>query len=236
MSSFSTAGLIRTIRCVGAKVSESVRAKLFGEAGLLSPSCAAISIALSEIESMRGLKMQEVASTALMRRIGQNLVKISLWNLDLTGCIPDAIGDNCVNIEFLHLGGNPRMTGCIPENWGNLHKLQTVCLWETGVSGPIPSNFFSGATEVRQMHFFNTNLSGPIPDTIGQMKKLQHLRLDGTKLSGSIPVTLTELTQLTSINLDDTDLTVPEGATKMAVENTPKDPNAVINFLSLIKK
>ena len=206
--------------------------QLFGETGLLSPSCAAISLSLANFDSLASRKLQDMVSPALMRHIGPNLVKLSIRGM--TGFIPEAIGDNCVNLQIADFAGNPLLTGPIPENWDNLRKLQIVFLYDTGISGPIPSSFFRSATELRRLNLSNTNISGQIPESVGLLTKLKELRLDDTSISGRIPKTLAKLTNLTHLYLDGTQIEKPEGASKMWVDNNEENPTAVADFLALL--
>ena len=213
-------------------MTETVRDQLFGKAGLMSPSCAVKSFTFDSLKSLDSWEVAQITSPPLMRNIGPNLIKIALGFNNLTGNIPDAIGDHCVNVEWIFLADNPGITGPIPENWSNLRKLRKLHLYKTGISGPIPSSLFMCATELRTVDFHDTQLSGPIPDSIGQATKLQELWLYNTKVSGAIPTSITKLKQLQLLYLHSTGLTVPDGANKMWFR-TSED---VINFFALIKK
>ena len=181
-----------------------MRDKLLGETGLLSPSCAVTSFSLGNVETLHSWKLSQLASPALLQHLGPNLVHLSLVNMSLSGHIPEEIGDCCINIEYLHVGNNPTLTGPIPKNWANLRKLKDVLLCVTGVNGPIPSSFFSGATELRKVAFQKTQLSGEIPDSIGRLTKLKILILGETQISGEIPASLFRCTDLEELSLNST--------------------------------
>ena len=198
----ASAGLIRTIRSLGTGMAETVRDRLFGKTGLLSPFCAATSLTFGKLKDW---KFEQIASPPLMRHIGRNLVKLAVGECNLTGAIPNAIGDHCVNLTWIYLASNPGITGRIPDNWSNLSKLQRIYLQRTGISGELP-------------------------EYIGQLTKLEVIELHTTNLSGKIPKSWVNLTKLESIGLHDTKVVPPAGATRMQVE-TPTD---CAKFLKLL--
>merc|ERR1712176_562583 len=115
----------------------------------------------------------------------------------------------------------------IPENWANLRKVQVVLLSGTGISGPIPSSFFRGATELRKLELHQTKLSGRIPESIGLLTKLNDLLLNDTSISGPVPKTLAKLTNLNRLALHRTQIEKPEGASKLWALNSEENPTAV---------
>ena len=211
-------------------MTESVRDQVLGKAGLLSPSCAVTSLTLGFIAAFRGWTVEKIASTPLMRHIGQNLIKIALGGLGLTGPIPDSIGDYCVHLEWIYLSGNKGITGPIPENWSNLRKLRKIDLEATGISGPIPVNLFSGATALRSIELSRTQISGEIPPNIGQLTHLTRFIVMSAPLSGKIPKTMINLKKLQHLDLTNTGIIQPEGATTML----HKTPDACSMFLTLL--
>merc|ERR1712032_137098 len=176
-----------------------------GETGLLSPSCAVTSFSLGNVETLHSWKLSQLASPALLQHLGPNLVHLSLVKMSLSGHIPEEIGDCCINIEYLHVGNNPTLTGPIPTNWENLRKLKDVELWATDVNGPIPSSFFSGATELRKVAFQKTQISGEIPASLFRCTDLEELSLNSTKMSGNLPDAIGQLTKMKLLYLEDAD-------------------------------
>ena len=223
-------GLVRTIRSMDVEMSTSARDLLYSKNGLLSPSCAAISLTLCGVKAMDSWTLAQAASPALMQHIGQFLIKLNLGGNALSGDIPDAIGDHCINIEWIYLARSPRITGSIPENWSKLRKLRQVHLFDTAVSGSIPAAFFGGATALREIDFSKTQLSGEIPSSIGQLTHLIDFRLFGSKVSGKIPTSMRNLKHMQRIFMGDTDLIVPEGARGLDHSNAA----ACAAFLALL--
>ena len=224
------AGLVRTIRSMDIEMSESARDLLYSKNGLLSPSCAAISLTLSGVKAMDSWTLAQAASPALMQHIGKFLIKLNLGGNALSGDIPDAIGVRCVNIEWIYLARSPRITGPIPANWSNLRKLRQVHLFDTAVSGPIPTEFFSGATALREIDFSKTQLSGEIPSSIGQLTHLVDFRVYGSNVSGKIPTSMRNLKKMQRMFMGSTDLIIPEGAKGL----NHSTPAACVAFLELL--
>ena len=79
-----------------------------------------------------GLGLRSTESTSLER--------LDLSNSNLTGEIPDALG-NLVDLRYLDLSGNA-LTGEIPAELGGLTKLEVLRLHgNTGLAGPLPATF-----------------------------------------------------------------------------------------------
>ncbi|RVW52730.1 MDIS1-interacting receptor like kinase 2 [Vitis vinifera] len=68
------------------------------------------------------------------------------------------------------------------------------------LTGPIPSTF-GNLKRLTVLYLFNNSLSGPIPPEIGNLKSLQGLSLYENNLSGPIPVSLCDLSGLTLLHL-----------------------------------
>jgi Leucine-rich repeat (LRR) protein len=80
--------------------------------------------------------------------------------------------------------------------------IQTVDLVGLGLSGSIPSSFFSLNSLKELIIFGNPGLYGSVPLSVGSMTNLITLELMGNRLSGSIPWTLGSLRRLTALSMD----------------------------------
>ncbi len=109
-------------------------------------------------------------------------------NPRLSGTIPRQLGE-LVMLQRLSFSGNPSLSGTIPSEIGKMGGLQQLFLNNIPLlSGTIPS-------EVRKINhtqiiLMNSNplLSGTIPVEIGELSKLQGLKLNNNvMLSGSVP-------------------------------------------------
>lgn len=151
-----------------------------------------------------------------------NLVELELSVLQLSGPLPDWLGNN-INLQILNLRGN-ELSGPIPASWAALTQLETLELGQNQLSGSIPSwlgnfsnleslglnnNNLSGnipaslgmLNQLTAMHIGVNNLSGAVPTEFGNLTNLRFLRIDENNLSGTLPPSLANLTQLGAFNL-----------------------------------
>jgi hypothetical protein len=82
------------------------------------------------------------------------------------------------------------------EGWGSGEE---PCLW-SGV-------FCDLDAQVTSLYLDDNNLSGEIPDSLGDLPKLEHLYLFHNQLSGPIPISLGRLENLTELELNYNQLT-----------------------------
>ena len=150
-----------------------------------------------------------------------NLSKLELfdvWDNDLSGAIPEAFW-NCTNLTYLDLDGNQfscpissnigNLTlletcymgsngdkvdfyGSLPTTLGNLSSIQTLCIYNTNISGPIPAEL-GGLNTVIELDLHNNDLAGTIPSELGNLSSVQNMYLSHNQLSGELPVSLASL-------------------------------------------
>lgn len=105
--------------------------------------------------------------------------------------------------------GGTDLAGAIPPAIGGLAYLDT--LWwhiSPNLTGPLPLSL----TNLRRLRFLvinRANLSGPIPGFLGDLPSLEFLDFSFNNLSGSIPSTLTKPPRLRVLDLSRNRLTGP---------------------------
>ena len=101
----------------------------------------------------------------------------------------------------------------IPAELGGLTELRRLSLADSEwslrrLTGPIPASL----GELRKLEVLDLRhnaLTGEIPAALGSLQDLQVLRLNGNRLSGPIPAALGALTSLQALHLDGNELTGP---------------------------
>ena len=94
-----------------------------------------------------------------------NVTSIDLYNNNLNGSIPAALG-SLTSLEFLRLGSNSLLTGTIPPELGSLTNLNSIFLDGTQIGGTIPAEF-GNLTNLGNLYLSTGLISGSIPTEIG---------------------------------------------------------------------
>ncbi|CAD6264524.1 unnamed protein product [Miscanthus lutarioriparius] len=76
------------------------------------------------------------------------------------------------------------------------------------LKGPLPPEI-GGCTDLSMLGLAETGLSGSLPETIGQLKKIQTIAIYTAMLTGSIPKSIGNCTELTSLDLYQNSLSGP---------------------------
>ncbi|XP_006840120.2 LRR receptor-like serine/threonine-protein kinase GSO1 [Amborella trichopoda] len=123
-----------------------------------------------------------------------NLSILDLSNNSISGFIPNSIGNMKV-LEALDLSRN-KLMGPIPTSMGNLNNMMTLVLRGNTLSEQIPSSL-KNCTQLEVLVLGDNQLSGNLPSWIGQsLTSLRVLSLRSNKLIGAIPKTMSSLYSL----------------------------------------
>ncbi|KAH3757189.1 Protein kinase domain [Pelomyxa schiedti] len=85
--------------------------------------------------------------------------------------------------------------------WSDYHLMKLELSYEPMV-GSLPS-CVSAFGNITEMVFFACGITGPLPDSLGNLTTLQLLRISNSALSGTIPTTLSQLVNLRTLALND---------------------------------
>ncbi len=132
------------------------------------------------------------------------VTSVSLGGNQLTGTLPDALGDLSALIS-LGLEFN-QISGSIPTTFGQMSSLQVLLLTDNTLSGPIPTEL-GQLTDLVTLELGANDLTGTIPAAFQALTALRQLTLNANELDGPIPVGLRQLTELRTLWLDDNALT-----------------------------
>ncbi|CAH2047391.1 unnamed protein product, partial [Thlaspi arvense] len=116
------------------------------------------------------------------------VISISLGNLNLEGKLSADVSA-LSELQILDLTSNPKLSGPLPSNIGNLKKLTTLNLMACGFSGQIPETI--GSLEALTTLSLNSNkFSGTIPASIGRLSKLFWFDIADNQIEGKLPVSI----------------------------------------------
>ncbi|KAL9313502.1 hypothetical protein ACSQ67_018954 [Phaseolus vulgaris] len=147
----------------------------------------------------------------------------------LTGEIPATYGE-CWSLKRLRVSNNSLSGTVPPAIWGlpnaeiidielnqfeeisKATSLLSVDLSENQISGKIPEGI-GELKELGSLHLQSNRLSGSIPESIGSCKSLNDIDLSRNSLSGEIPASLGSFPALNYLNLSDNNLSgeIPRG-------------------------
>ncbi|KAM3237857.1 MDIS1-interacting receptor like kinase 2-like [Capsicum annuum] len=100
------------------------------------------------------------------------------------------------------------LNGSIPVEVGKMKSLEFLTSGSSNISSPIPTTL-GDLTKLKVLHLYSNQLSGPAPSELGNLKNLTDLALSGNQLSGSIPTVGGDLTELKSLYLHSNQLVGP---------------------------
>ena len=122
------------------------------------------------------------------------LRELSLDHNRLDGSIPEGIG-KLSKLQHLSLNDN-RLAGEIPKTLGGLEVLRKLALGNEKDDGNrfriIPEEAFGGMPKLEELELANARLRGSIPKSITGLYELRMVSLGGNELSGEIPEGLGE--------------------------------------------
>ncbi|XP_077226001.1 receptor kinase-like protein Xa21 [Tasmannia lanceolata] len=107
---------------------------------------------------------------------------------------------NCSNLNMLFIQRN-HFFGLFPNSLANLSThLYWLAIGENQISGNIP-NQIGNLINLQNLGIYDTFITGSIPTSIGRLQNLQELYLGNNSLSGKIPYNIGNITQLTHLDL-----------------------------------
>ncbi|KAG1355070.1 receptor-like protein EIX1 [Cocos nucifera] len=128
------------------------------------------------------------------------------WNNFIWGIIPPAI-KNLASLKFLDLSSNLFLEGNIPTALKDLCKLQYLGLSGINISKNLHEfdEVFAGCIKnsLETLDMSETQLSGSLPDWLGDFKILNDLDLSYNSISGPLPASIGRLSALEALSLSD---------------------------------
>lgn len=130
------------------------------------------------------------------------LIEKDLFQTQMVGQLSPSI-TLLTSLEILDLGGLVGLTGTIPQTIGlQMPNLQKLYLYGNNLTGPVPESI-GDLPRLQELALHENKISGSIPSTIGSLKKLKSLLLYSNQISGTIPFSLGNLTNLVELDVHD---------------------------------
>ena len=163
-------------------------------------------VQLTELQTLQivGSKLKGEIPEFLYNMI--NLSKIRLNTNNLTGALSEKLGQ-LTELTELYINGNKEFGGTIPQSIGQLTKLESINIAQTAIGGEIPQSL-SQCTALKNFMAYSNKLSGQIPDFWDQLPNVGVLQLYGNpNITGPIPASIGTLKKATGIQLKECNLT-----------------------------
>ncbi|GAB2284351.1 hypothetical protein Dimus_018807 [Dionaea muscipula] len=162
----------------------------------------------AEFGNLIHLQVIDLSRNYLNGSIPTSLSRIPLVNISLevnriSGPIPEEFGQ-ILTLQEVNFEDN-QFSGQLPESLGNLDSLRRLHLSSNFFTGTIPETY-GNLKYLQDFTVDGSNFSGPIPDFIGNWSEISILNIEGAFTEGPIPATLSLLTNLTELRISDLNL------------------------------
>ncbi|XP_019181975.1 PREDICTED: probable LRR receptor-like serine/threonine-protein kinase At4g36180 [Ipomoea nil] len=150
-----------------------------------------------EVFSMAGIGLP----FTIPRNISAQLRYLDLSNNNIVDSIPDNIFQ-LPKLESLILQQNMELVGSLSKlsRWNCNQTLQVLDLSWTNISGKLP-NSIGNLKSLKYFMLRESSFSGFLPETIGNLTNLKVMEFEGNEFSGSLPPTISNLNQLTVLHI-----------------------------------
>ncbi|GKV52132.1 hypothetical protein SLEP1_g58724, partial [Rubroshorea leprosula] len=122
-------------------------------------------------------------------------------------CGDDWVGIRCTNSRVISIKlGSVGLEGQLSDHISSLTELQILDLSQNpGMTGSVPASI-GNLKNLTTLLLDGNELTGPIPLTLGLVQALLVVRLGNNSLSGNVPSNLNNLTNLTDLYLSNNEL------------------------------
>ncbi|KAH7576075.1 hypothetical protein JRO89_XS02G0287000 [Xanthoceras sorbifolium] len=122
-----------------------------------------------------------------------------------SGFVPSTLGNGLTSLQILNLGDNNFTSATTDLSFltslTNCKNLIRAAFYFNPLNGFLPTSIGNLSHSLETLHLGSCNISGNIPQEIGNLKNLMSLILVGNEFTGSIPATIGNLKQLQGLFL-----------------------------------
>jgi hypothetical protein len=130
-----------------------------------------------------------------------NLYEFTLANNLMTGELPQLF-DKFKELDTLVIPFN-QFGGTFPHQVWEYEDMVYLDVAYNGFTGTIPEDIDTRMPNLEVMFLENNEMSGPVPENLGNLQKLQRLHLDDNQFTGTIPATLGKPPRMSELLLHD---------------------------------
>ncbi|KAJ7968725.1 Receptor-like protein kinase [Quillaja saponaria] len=136
------------------------------------------------------------------------LIRLELAGNSLTGAIPDSLG-NLKDLQFLNLETNNLTNDPVSSDISFLSsltrckQLKVLSLAQNPLHGKLPNSVGNFSSSFQDFYMWDCEITGSIPQEIGNLSGLIRLDFSGNDIGGSIPTKIKELMNLQQLNLEE---------------------------------
>uniref|UniRef100_A0ACD5ZCT7 Uncharacterized protein n=1 Tax=Avena sativa TaxID=4498 RepID=A0ACD5ZCT7_AVESA len=116
-----------------------------------------------------------------------------------SGSISPRLG-TCSVLRILKAGHN-NLSGALPKKISNITSLEHLSFPNNGLQGVLDGSHIVKLSNLVTLDLGSTGLSGNIPDSIAQLKRLEKFHLDNNNMSGELPSAISNCTNLRYLTL-----------------------------------
>ncbi|PWA98921.1 leucine-rich repeat protein [Artemisia annua] len=136
--------------------------------------------------------------------IGSNLLSLDISGCDISSTTLDSL-HNLTSLLSLDLASN-KLTNMIPKSLGNLCNLRDINLSENkfqniSLTYLLESFLRCKSPSLESLSISSSGLSGHLPDQLGQLIHMKHLKFPYNDISGTIPDSIGRLSSLEVLDL-----------------------------------
>ena len=127
-------------------------------------------------------------------------LSLNINGFGLKGKIPESIGDLAPFLTELKIQHEPGLVGTLPASFAKLTHLEMLDVEDTALES-LPDCFGDMKSLSWVWFFYNKQLTGPLPESLGSSDKLYAFLIQDNHFTGTIPASWARLLDLQGVNL-----------------------------------